>query len=154
MAETACTLHLDGKQLADCDTYSFLIFLRVMKVRIHPCGLVVLSIEGGRKGLRYSKGVMGGRKRKRRRREREPGTRERVCARARRGAFKQMGAQKEDKQHGGGGGGQGEEESDRETCFGAARPILVLGGARETEVGRNKTPMPQQPSLAQSLFPE
>ena len=57
---TSFTFHLDGKQLADCNTYSFLIFLHVMKVRIHWCGLVVLSNEGWRKSVRYTKGRDGG----------------------------------------------------------------------------------------------
>jgi hypothetical protein len=59
---TSFTFHLDGKQLADCNTYSFLIFLHVMKVRIHWCGLVVLSNEGWRKSVRYTKGRDGGQK--------------------------------------------------------------------------------------------
>jgi hypothetical protein len=131
LAETACTLHLDGKQLTDCNTYSFLIFLHVMKVRIHECGLVVLSIEGGRKGLRYTKGRDGGQEEEETKKgERTWNERESARARTKRRVQTNGRRGRDQDKHGGGGGGQGEEESERETCWRGASFFGARRGER------------------------
>jgi hypothetical protein len=103
-----------------------------MKVRIHQCALVVLSIEGGRKGLRYTKGRDGGQEDEETKKgERTWNERESARARTKRRVQTNGRRGRDQDKHGGGGGGQ-ERRRARE------KPFLPTSVSRPAEHQKRK----------------